>query len=164
MLQLPERPSPDGGEEEISTTEQDQSAEDDLEIWSDWEVNESMNREPTTELVNSEISVNSEIASDVTIVHSTNSNSDVSVISAVVASKTLPDISELDIKNQKNIQERSDEFDFFQGMEPVIEMTSAVLIEDKNDNDGSKISLNVSLSESHDVEEGWGDDLDWVEN
>lgn len=182
MLELPERPSPDGGEEEISTTEQDQSVEDDLENWSDWD--NDLNNQNVVQTANEILEYIEEVQNESESLETTNSiteitefttnnimNLSVSNIPTTVNISKLPDISELDIKNQKNNlqNEKTDEFDFFQDMEPVIEMSKVVLIENniengkKNSDEG--ISLTVSMiNDHHDVEEGWGDDLDWVAN
>lgn len=194
MLQLPERPSPDGGEEEISTTELDQSAEDDLENWSDWDVNDTnptltenqdggqlSNESENGRLVNLEpnsVEETNGFSEEPSLVLNANDNilnytSSVakSNVSLQHVNKKLPDILELDIKNQKNVaKERSDEFDFFQDMEPVIEMSNIVLIEEKvvtgEGQEGGKVSnLTVHMMNDQSIaEEGWGDDLDWTEN
>lgn len=183
MLELPERPSPDGGEEEISTTEQDQSAEDDLENWPDWD--NDLGNPNVVQTANEILEYIEEVQDESESLETTNNLTEVTefttnnimnlsvsnIPTTVNISTKLPDISELDIKNQKNNfqKDKTDEFDFFQDMEPVIEMSKVVLIENNIENEkkilNQGISLTVSMiNDHHEVEEGWGDDLDWVAN
>ncbi|EEZ97411.1 protein-associating with the carboxyl-terminal domain of ezrin [Tribolium castaneum] len=134
IMDLPERPRPDGEEGETSTEEAEQSVEEDLDNWEDW--GESNPQE---------------------IVESVESNSSESVTSVFerenVAQKKLPDILELDIKNQTS-SGGNDDFDFFQDMEPVIETSAKFVIEEES---ASKLKLGVKEDGN---EDGWVDE-DW---
>ncbi|XP_022909202.1 protein-associating with the carboxyl-terminal domain of ezrin [Onthophagus taurus] len=132
LQDLPERPSPDGEEGETST--EDLEEEDN---WEDWDLNEAQ-REITKD--NLETSINAEMSSMSLGVNRKNSKKD------------LPDILELDIKNQKNKTDL-DDIDFFQDMEPVIEVNKFNV--EAKDVDVRKFGV-----VNEDKEEGWGDD-DW---
>lgn len=208
-LELPERPSPDGEEGETSTEDVEQSVEDDLDNWEDWDINEGNNTlssNNTTATINSYLnngenlipSVNSaslgtteesDLESSLSTLNLTNREStderSVEIIQTTNNSilqinsdsrfllhkkKVLPDISELDIKNQIVTSVKLDEFDFFQDMEPVIQTSTKYLFApsyNENDNINSndyevqpkKLDLSVAEIEKH--EEGWGDEFDW---
>lgn len=157
LIVLPERPQPDGEEVDTSTDEVEQSADDDLETWEDWDANENAVNEPlsSTESVSTTSPNNTEpdLSQTNTV---TNPNYDVH------RKKSLPDITELDIKNQKDDRENDDDIDFFQDMEPVIEtkprFTIAASENDKCLSDGvKKNGFNVAVVEEN-AEDGWGDE------
>lgn len=135
-IPLPERSRPDGEEEETSTEEAEPSVEEDLDNWEDWGENANI------ELVPSSIEIDN--------------IEPVMVIST--EKKSLPDISELDIKAQTD-SKTSDEFDFFHDMEPVIETSAKVLVaQELNGGVSSKLEVQVTGKEEE-AEIGWGDDL-----
>lgn len=138
-LELPERPSPDGEEGETSTEGVEQSVDENLDNWEDWDMNEN-NREVSLEVEASQVNVDSlpQLRNDTT-------------------RKLLPNILELDIKSQVHLG-KSDEVDFFQDMEPVIKSTPTLFI-DENETEASR-KLNAAEGDGH--VEGWGDDeCDW---
>ncbi|XP_044262343.1 protein-associating with the carboxyl-terminal domain of ezrin isoform X2 [Tribolium madens] len=133
IMELPERPRPDGEEGETSTEEAEQSVEEDLDNWEDWGESHPQER--------------------VELVESNSSESVMSVFETQnVAQKKLPDILELDIKNQTN-SGGNDDFDFFQDMEPVIETSAKFVVEESV----SKLKLGVNEDGNDD---GWVDE-DW---
>lgn len=143
IMDLPERPRPDGEEVETSTEETEQSIEEDLDNWEDWgESNPTIqdNIESVSIQTNSTESVTSVFENHVTEIEVKN-----------VQKKSLPDILELDIKNQASLGQ-NDEFDFFQDMEPVIEASSKFLVEEEN------VSSKLNLAVAEDTEDGWVDE------
>ncbi|KAJ3630110.1 hypothetical protein Zmor_027060, partial [Zophobas morio] len=146
IMNLPERPRPDGEEGETSAEEAEQSVEEDLDNWEDWgETNPVVqdNGESSSLHTNSSESVASVFEMEVTAQVSNSRK------------KSLPDISELDIKNQAS-SEQNDDFDFFQDMEPVIETSSKYLVkEDLEKSVSSK--LGVEMTEEG-GEDGWGEE------
>ncbi|XP_017771213.1 PREDICTED: protein-associating with the carboxyl-terminal domain of ezrin [Nicrophorus vespilloides] len=159
--ELPERPSPDGEEGESSTdeveitveeedveevvvgmqVEQDYgdvdgsggryaSHQEDAENWDDWGNNDDDEDDDV------------------------NDNDAVQMPSTAPIS--LPDIAELDIKNQKHSGAKNEEeIDFFQDMEPVIEASSKFVVDEKGDG-----MLNFEMKSDDHQEDGWGDDDD----
>lgn len=160
-LSLPERPRPDGEEVDTSTEEVEQSAEEDLDNWEDWDVNETISRNlmqtVTTESVDNLESSQS---------HTDNSESSsggVSSLENMSKKRSLPDILELDIKNQSGSVNGAKEVDFFQDMEPVIESSTKYLVsEDKSEEEGSDglyaKNNNLGVANSELNEDGWGDE------
>lgn len=154
--ELPERLSPDGGEDEIAIPENNTIIPDeDLDSWSDWDHEETINQsaQENSEQLQSEINLTELQTSNV----------------LRLGEKVLPrspeintDILRLDIKSQKDSLD-SQELDFFSDMEPVIEKTSKVFIDGKND--VNNINLAMTNAEDNLIdEECWGDDLSWVKN
>lgn len=148
LIILPERPQPDGEEVENSTDEVEQSVEDDLETWEDWDANE--NPQNNTENVFTPLQTEPDLLLQ-TSANNTNFETH--------RKKSLPDITELDIKNQTNGRENDDDVDFFQDMEPVIETKPrfVAVVESEDDrvlSESVKMSLNVEES----GEDGWGDE------
>lgn len=175
FLELPERPQPDGEEVDTSTEDIEQSADDDLEAWDDWDTNEHGSGNPhqsSAELV--EINSGSELSMTNSLeVNETNGTSSLRSLSLTdsgshtLRKKSLPDILDLDIKNQRNAMNGADDMNFFQDMEPVIDSSAKYLVVNDNDNDDGlsdktkvvqKLDLSAVASESN--EEGWGDE-DW---
>lgn len=174
VLELPERPRPDGEEGESSTEEVEQSA-DELDNWEDWDINEDhdnfLNQNNLNSSTNNLLVLESSFEQNQNTYNS--SDLDLSVQNIEISSsnvnlakkKSLPDIFELDIKNQTNDAVRSDEFDFFQDMEPVIEASNKFLIDTSDTMNDSvelpkKLDLGIEESEQH-VVDGWGDEADW---
>ncbi|KAF5302694.1 hypothetical protein FQR65_LT08436 [Abscondita terminalis] len=150
-MQLPERPSPDGEEGETSNEDVEPSVEGDLDNWEDWDINAESNVIiEHTNLLRLEEIENIEVpqSEDVLQMHP--------------KKNTLPDVTELDIKNQRQFSKDQEDIDFFQDMEPVIETSKPFLIE-PNDDDNlvleKKFNMGIVEVEKHD-EEGWGDDWD----
>lgn len=165
-LVLPERPQPDGEEVDTSTDEVEPSGDDDLETWEDWDANDRTNltingiSEPS--LSSEAIVATNNIEPDLLQNSTTPSNFKYEVH----RKKSLPDIAELDIKNQTNSKQSNDDVDFFQDMEPVIESKPRFTIVTNENNDKlltevddgvKKFSLNVAAVEEL-VEDGWGEE------
>nr|CAD7426319.1 unnamed protein product [Timema monikensis] len=146
---LPERPSPDGGEDKTTTT-----SDEETEAWSDWDVPDSNGGVSVGEKEEVPLSkqdsprhVSSPLKDSTTTRTSSDQNS-------------LPDITTLDIKMSSplpTVGKHRDEIDFFQDMEPVISKTSVLRVSEETPKSKFDVSL-VSGGE----EEGWDDDLeDW---
>ncbi|XP_044014563.1 protein-associating with the carboxyl-terminal domain of ezrin isoform X2 [Aphidius gifuensis] len=142
ILELPERPSPDGGEDDMIQATVNYSEEEGT--WSDWEVHEIPNGEITSLKSIKETYIETEISP--------------------------ADINELDIKHSKPIQSAKEEVDFFTDMEPVIEKPRILHVDNVHDNSNDKINKsvfdfkeNLIDNEAEDYyDNGWGDDLnDW---
>ncbi|XP_039287881.1 protein-associating with the carboxyl-terminal domain of ezrin [Nilaparvata lugens] len=134
---LPERLSPDGGEEEPSSLT---VSEEETENWVEWEENTAPER-IMDDLLETDKVISHVKAQDTS--HSTN----------------LPDITSLDIKSS-SAPPKSQEVDYFQDMEPVISTNHIVEIiaDTKKSQPASKFE--VELTETDDVK-GWGDDENW---
>ncbi|PNF33237.1 hypothetical protein B7P43_G10609 [Cryptotermes secundus] len=142
---LPERPSPDGGEDHIPTSD------DETEPWSDWDVPDN--------------TVASSVDGDA---HEPSISQDQVKVDTAPVVQELPDISQLDIKNSVSSVKSHDEFDFFQDMEPVISKTHILqIVEEGTDGSGaieisSKHCFDVNYTVGESEPEGWGEDLeDW---
>lgn len=165
VMSLPERPSPDGEEDETTTEEVEQSA-DELENWEDWDINEEHEPFPNAMLNGS---TNNLLLLESSFEQSSNiyepNDMEVTQVQNVVeinstnVKKSLPDIFELDIKSQKNNVENTEEIDFFQDMEPVIDTSNVFLVE--IDKKSDKNALDLSVKETDSRPDGWGDDSDW---
>lgn len=121
---MPERLSPDGGED-VKTTSEIMELEDDT--WSDWETDNADGNAAGVKL-NEELSLASGVASTNNIPSSApvpNRKSS----SGVVIDNFIIDVKELDIKI---IPQASEEIDFFKDMEPVIHKASVMLIPENN--------------------------------
>lgn len=161
LLELPERPSPDGEEGETSTEEGEAEAEEDADNWMDWDINSesrefSNNTDLSAEFVNATTQERSTEDSDSSEQIETSMNN-----LNINGIKKLPNILELDIKNQKDAVKLED-FDFFQDMEPVIQPSKYVvddLSDKRNQQGGSNKKFQVVETGQH--EDGWGDDFDW---
>jgi SCY1-like protein 3 len=153
MMNLPERPRPDGEEGETSAEEAEQSVEGDLDNWEDWGETNPVQENGETSSVHTSESTPSIFES-----HDQNGAAQEAVVQGVVAiavrKKSLPDISELDIKNQAS-SDQNDEFDFFQDMEPVIETAEKFLVEEEVAD--VSIKLNLAVTEEGN-EDGWVDE------
>lgn len=158
LLVLPERPQPDGEEVDTSTDEVEPSADDDLETWEDWDANEnnaSNIDQPVLPITPTEITV---IPAEPDLLQSSAINTSKY---ETHRKKSLPDITELDIKNQRNNGNNGDDVDFFQDMEPVIDTKPRFAIVDSNSlgetEAAKKMSLIAAVAEET-AEEGWGDE------
>ncbi|RZF39976.1 hypothetical protein LSTR_LSTR002379 [Laodelphax striatellus] len=132
---LPERLSPDGGEEEPSSLT---VSEEETENWVEWEENIAPDRK-IDDLKKTDKVISNLKPQDTS--HSTN----------------LPDITSLDIKSS-SLPPKNQEVDYFQDMEPVISTNHIVEIPETKKSQTSKFE--VELTESDDVK-GWGDDENW---
>lgn len=132
---LPERLSPDGGEEEPSSLT---VSEEETENWVEWEENIAPVR-IIDDLKETDKVISNLKPQDTS--HSTN----------------LPDITSLDIKSS-SVPPKNQEVDYFQDMEPVISTNHIVEIPETKKSQTSKFE--VELTESDDVK-GWGDDENW---
>lgn len=164
LVTLPERSRPDGEEGETSTEEVEQSVDEDLDNWEDWDINEnnpnSNNLFNTIEdtIENVPDNLNQNIVNEVTTFDNTMPQRNLEK-----SKRTIPDIGELDIKNQLN-KDENDDFDFFQDMEPVINTTSKFLISESDSdvilNIDKEVSHKLALNDNDIHEEGWGNG-DW---
>lgn len=162
MLSLPERPSPDGGEdkEEINFSYTEE------ENWSDWETQEIENNEiKNLEFIinrNKETNENIYQSNETEIVDKTLKSTNLEK-KCKYLKNSISDINELDIKNSKPINnDNNDDFDFFTDMEPVIQKPQIIQIDKVVE---KKTIFDVKLTNSNSTIEddnGWGDDLnDW---
>nr|CAD7567949.1 unnamed protein product [Timema californicum] len=146
---LPERPSPDGGEDKTTTT-----SDEETEAWSDWDVPDSNGGGSVGE--KEEVPLSKQDSPG----HVSSPLKDSTTTRTSSGQNSLPDITTLDIKMSSPlpaIGKHRDEIDFFQDMEPVISKTSVLRVSEETPKSKFDVSL-VSGGE----EEGWGDDLeDW---
>ena len=164
-VNLPERPSPDGGEDKKEIVS---SIIEEEYTWSDWDVQESTagDTHPRISLSSSETVCQS---NDVLILNSTPEIEDTVLntnVTKTIDSKAikklgiLSDISELDIKNSKLSNCSKDEYDYFTDMEPIIKKTQFLHVQQP-----SKSVFDMkALNEVETMEEnnGWDEDLsDW---
>lgn len=151
--ELPERPRPDGEEEETSTEELEPSVDEDLENWDDWEVNGNQITDNVQTITNTAIEDSNTKTEDTQI----------ELLNGKVLDdkhnnpkKPLPSIQQLDIKSQLNVDNTGDEFDFFQDMEPVIHNSNKFLIEAGSiEGTEEKISSKLAVSIDQSTEDGW---------
>lgn len=172
FLPFTERSRPDGEEGDTSTEDVEQSAEEDLEAWQDWDVNENPSNDQISVVVNSpSVSVSSlptEINQNVDVTSLTPQIELPKISTETKKKRSLPDIFELDIKNQRNgLANGGDEFDYFQDMEPTIQSTAQFIVEEKSiEIDGlangvtNRLNLEVKSNENNDDGDGWGEE-DW---
>ncbi|KAB0802491.1 hypothetical protein PPYR_04677 [Photinus pyralis] len=138
-LELPERPSPDGEENESSNV---QSTEDDLDNWDDWDA--------TTE-PNSTVNEVESISHEEPNLH-------IGQEQPSIKKSDIPDVLHLDIKSRSSFS-KQDDIDYFQDMEPVIETSKPYYILTSDENDDKKLNLGIAQIEQHE-EEGWGTEWD----
>ncbi|XP_011500632.1 PREDICTED: protein-associating with the carboxyl-terminal domain of ezrin [Ceratosolen solmsi marchali] len=156
-LCLPERPSPDGGEDKSETNFS--FAEE--ENWSDWDAQENES-EGAAVTESGELVLTDEYV-DV-------DREDKLTSTRYPKKPIISDISELDIKHLKPMNENAEDIDFFTDMEPVIQKTQTLRLDEADEIETeTKKVFNVSLAPTAtEVEgDGWtdGDLDDWdVEN
>nr|CAI5828103.1 unnamed protein product [Callosobruchus analis] len=141
---LPERPRPDGEEISIDEIEQSTDGDGDLETWDEWDLQDGQNRLVHVEnnLSTEGQSITSEKPLDV---------------KQFIRHSSIPDITELDIKNQRKAS-KSDDIDFFQDMEPVINTNNKYLVAEIGDR---HVESKLAVQPNSDAnEEGWGEE-DW---
>lgn len=151
VLELPERPSPDGGEDRV---ESPVIFAEEESTWSDWDNHEVTNRDvnPVEIIVENNLNVP---VNDLMITVDTQK-----VDQHLYKKKTVvSDITELDIKHSKPMQTTKEEVDFFMDMEPVIEKPKVLHIDEAK---AVKSVFDVNISSTQDPEDndGWGEDLD----
>lgn len=152
---LPERPRPDGEEGETSTEEVEPSVDEDVDNWEDWDINESLQNNNTVHetILNEEMSI---LDTEPSVIL----DSEVNVTNK--SKLKIPDILELDIKNQMAAEEEGD-FNFFQDMEPVIQKSNKFIIDDSKNEVSletelcNKLAVNATDDENH---TGWEEE-DW---
>ncbi|KAG8230919.1 hypothetical protein J437_LFUL002951 [Ladona fulva] len=162
VVDLPERPSPDGGEERGKPDIE--AEEDGLEEvavdWSDWDA-------PEEDLENSiatEQSKASEISSN--IINDSQSGTVAEPSSEVVDDSNSGSKESRSSKEKSKASQAEEEEDFFKDMEPVISKTQILRIEAPESSKQASLSLNafskVPLDSTADIEgSGWEDDLEW---
>ncbi|XP_008553479.1 protein-associating with the carboxyl-terminal domain of ezrin [Microplitis demolitor] len=170
VLELPERPSPDGGEDRV---ESDLILAEEESTWSDWDAHEVV----ITKTINTDIP-SGQADVDVVQPHDDKSASAGSEIDD--GGKTpgikkdkfnynkkniISDIRELDIKHSKTMQQTaSEEVDFFTDMEPIIEKQNVIHIEEVKA-EKSVFDVKVNGAQDNGDDDGWGEDLDdWGDN
>ncbi|XP_046742704.1 protein-associating with the carboxyl-terminal domain of ezrin [Diprion similis] len=165
VLELPERPSPDGGEDrnDLNSTSHDEDGN-----WSDWDAQESANPGANpSELRVAEDDENplETTTQEATRAHSKDSASVRAETPKYSKKSMISDISELDIKNSKPMHIPKEEIDFFTDMEPVIKKTQVLHIDESAAVASNSMfdvkAVEVALDEGN-GDDGWGDDLnDW---
>lgn len=161
-LCLPERPSPDGGEDKKETSF---TFADEESTWSDWDTHDA-----NTDLHQSNLQSTEPVRAiaDVSNISASSSSSAKNENNKYVKKIEMSDISKLDIKHSKPLKSPVDEYDFFTDMEPVIEKTHVLHIQDEKEDTSIplrsifdvKVS-NTTLQESED-NDGWSEHLsDW---
>ncbi|KAK2583052.1 hypothetical protein KPH14_009090 [Odynerus spinipes] len=161
-LRLPERPSPDGGEDK---KESSFAFADEESTWSDWDahdanVNSHQSNVQDTESVRP--------IPDMASVLDSPSSTTKSEANKYTKKIEMSDISELDIKHSKSLKSPVDEYDFFTDMEPVIKKTHVLHIQDEKGNTSASsrsiFDVNVSNTALQEFEDndGWSEHLsDW---
>lgn len=155
-INLPERPSPDGGEDkkEIASLITDEEY-----TWSDWDIQETGDaralRPPETIPCDSDTAPN--------VVTDSVPNTDKTKIETKSRKVTLlSDISELDIKNSKSTDTLKEEYNFFTDMEPVIKKTQILHVQQSEVVSNSVFDVKVTNAETGEENNGWEEDLsDW---
>ncbi|XP_076285138.1 protein-associating with the carboxyl-terminal domain of ezrin [Lasioglossum baleicum] len=173
IIHLPERPSPDGGEDK---KENISSITEEEYTWSDWETQETSTRDAHPQISQScdqtsESNANDVSAVDLVPIIDTNPVFDLNKAKAIESkfpkkSIVLCDISELDIKNSKLTNSIKEEYDFFTDMEPVIKKTQVLHVQQPQLTSKSVFDIKalneLDVSEEND---GWDEDLsDWGMN
>lgn len=169
---LPERLSPDGGEDDLLVNDQQvNAAEEDLDSWSDWDAEENA-MSGTSNIETTPLNYDIDLAIETNVVQ------DISMLNINKKLESLPrreittDITQLDIKNIQDLDTNDgNEFNYFLDMEPVIEKTSKYFVSGDSLSDkmerkeDSKINLCLSITDDNHVSEDcWGDDLSWAGN
>lgn len=160
-IDLPERPSPDGGEDKKETVS---GITEEEYTWSDWDVQESNSSD-----IHSRASQPSNTICQSNYASITNSpliteTDPVLIIDKTkIGKSTLSDISQLDIKNSKMTDCTKEEYDFFTDMEPVIKKTEILHVQEPQTLLTSLFDVKVlNLLEGTEENDGWDEDLsDW---
>lgn len=139
---MPERLSPDGGED-IHTSSGVLEFEDDA--WSDWEAEPNsiridVEQKTQQQTTNDTINMKTSVISDSSQQNMTTSPSSTSKIEPL---NFIKDIKEIEIKTKSEINE---EIDFFKDMEPVIQKANVLVIGD--DSNGSSVAQDLNEKSS----------------
>nr|CAD7258085.1 unnamed protein product [Timema shepardi] len=130
---LPERPSPDGGEDKTTTT-----SDEETEAWSDWDVPDSNGGGSVGE--KEEVPLSKQDSPG----HVSSPLKDSTTTRTSSGQNSLPDITTLDIKMSSPLPavgKHRDEIDFFQDMEPVISKTSVLRVSEETPKSKFDVSL-----------------------
>ncbi|XP_048513943.1 protein-associating with the carboxyl-terminal domain of ezrin isoform X2 [Athalia rosae] len=164
VLELPERPSPDGGEDQIDL---DPILPEEEGNWSDWDAQDSAQpgtKSPELRLPNDVQESIERVIPDAGALHSEGSSNTLKDETSKYSKKPIiSDILELDIKNSKPMRMSKEEIDFFEDMEPVIKKTQILHIQEATTTRSmfDVKAANASVDEAAE-DNGWGDDLnDW---
>ncbi|KZC07828.1 Protein-associating with the carboxyl-terminal domain of ezrin, partial [Dufourea novaeangliae] len=170
-VDLPERPSPDGGEDKkeiVSLITEEEYT------WSDWDTQETVPGNIRHHISSSSDTIgesNDTSAVSSTLTVEANSASDVNITNTLDPKFSkkptiLSDISELDIKNSKLINSTKEEYDFFTDMEPVIKKTQVLHIQQPQTASKSVFDIHVLTGlDMNEENSGWDEDLsDWGMN
>ncbi|XP_071443756.1 protein-associating with the carboxyl-terminal domain of ezrin [Hetaerina americana] len=157
LSELPERPSPDGGEEgEKVDVEKEDGVEDVVVDWSDWDApEEELESQNTAEDTPSH-------AEEVTITEVEQSPPVLELSNKFPENSTTSKESNLRTDKSKSVS--GEEEDFFKDMEPVISKTQILRIEAPNSSLSSSNAItSLSFNSVMDTGEGsgWGEDLEW---
>lgn len=145
--QMPERLSPDGGEDSEIAREQSNFDDDG---WSDWETDTNEQPAPTIELNETVVGSEHHQNGNETVTLSINSVAQSS--NATITSNHIKDIKEIEIKlNKPQIHDEID--DLFKDMEPVIVKTNSLLVSHHIQNESnSQASNGTNVSKEADIE------------
>ncbi|XP_018319255.1 protein-associating with the carboxyl-terminal domain of ezrin isoform X2 [Agrilus planipennis] len=150
---LPERPRPDGEENDLSVENQTLLPKEDLNSWDDWN---QINHVEDPPLENEQLNVNEN-----EVQNSESKTTEKSENYTKKMDRSLPDIFQLDIKNQVAIENYND-LNLFEGMEPEINVSKVLLFPEANEPNleitSKKLDFSVNLDTDNTV--GWDDD-DW---
>ncbi|CAG9829808.1 unnamed protein product [Diabrotica balteata] len=152
VSELPERPRPDGEEGETSTEEVEPSADEDLDNWEDWDLNETRQ----TSTIHTSTYRDNRVE-DLMLIDESSTNIETSQNKI-----KIPDIFELDIKTQSVINEQND-INFFQDMEPVIESSNKFIV-DESKNEiiiANNLSSKLAVSGLNDENNAGWEEEDW---
>ncbi|XP_033353588.1 protein-associating with the carboxyl-terminal domain of ezrin isoform X3 [Bombus vosnesenskii] len=171
VIDLPERPSPDGGEDKKEITS---SITEEEYTWSDWDIQETADvhariSQSSDAIFQSQSNSNDISISDSTLRITTDAvlNIDKNKTSELKLTKKsagiISDISELDIKNSKLIDTCKEEYDYFTDMEPVIKKTQILHIQQPQILSKSVFDIKaLNGLETSEENNGWEEDLsDW---
>ncbi|CAG5041910.1 unnamed protein product [Parnassius apollo] len=171
-ITLNERPSPVGGESQDENIVVEQNTNNSVDSDNEWDDWDNPNRQQTLEKNSNDDKVANKVHIDgeleevnlINIMEETvtkNSLADITLLqkAALEAKKTIVDISELDIKYQKNdySKNNSDEFDFFADMMPVIEKQKVLSLSTTYKLQDTSSKFNFVPDEECDENEGWGE-------
>ncbi|KAK0179472.1 hypothetical protein PV327_005222 [Microctonus hyperodae] len=156
VLELPERPSPDGGEDRV---ESPLIYAADESTWSDWDTHETPNENIDSLELGIENNFIEPVKDEMREIDMTREGPKVNT---TVYKKpiVISDITELDIKHSKSVQTIKEEVNFFMDMEPIIEKPKILHVEEVVP---VKSVFDVKVNNSHaDDDDGWDEDLnDW---
>ncbi|XP_076233341.1 protein-associating with the carboxyl-terminal domain of ezrin isoform X2 [Calliopsis andreniformis] len=173
-IDLPERPSPDGGEdkkENVSAIAEEEYT------WSDWDVQETVSGDihscvpQFSEMICQPNHVSGDANPTPIITSSTPTSKTTASVTEIEKTKmikstfakksvTLSDISELDIKNSKLTNSIKEEYDFFTDMEPVIKKAEILHVQEPQTLSRSVFDVKILNGlEGTEENDGWDEDL-----